>query len=208
MQPNILWICTDQQRYDTIGALGYDHVSTPNIDSLVASGTAFTRAYCQSPVCSPSRASFLTGMYASAVHVNGNGLEYFPDRPDVMSCYDVTMEADVRRFPVLLSNGNLVDSGELQGGRHFARWEDPFVKPSYLFALVAGDLACVQDHFVTRVPPPETRLPRRLRSLRLCASRSRSGITSCCAPQWRSRTVTGSVYHGDSVDHALFAGRR
>jgi arylsulfatase len=85
LQPNILWICTDQQRYDTIGALGYDHVSTPHIDSLVEVGTTFTRAYCQSPICSPSRASFLTGMYASAVHVNGNGLEYFPDRPKLVT---------------------------------------------------------------------------------------------------------------------------
>jgi len=77
--PNILWICTDQQRYDTIGALGNPYVSTPNIDSLVAEGVAFTHAYCQSPICTPSRASFLTGMYASAVHVNGNGNDYFPN---------------------------------------------------------------------------------------------------------------------------------
>ncbi|HIL11202.1 MAG TPA: sulfatase, partial [Candidatus Latescibacteria bacterium] len=69
MTPNILWICTDQQCYDTIAALGCEHVSTPNIDSLVASGTTFTHAYCQSPLCTPRRASFLTGMYASAVHV-------------------------------------------------------------------------------------------------------------------------------------------
>lgn len=77
--PNILWICTDQQRYDTIGALGNPYVSTPNIDSLVAEGVAFTHAYCQSPICTPSRASFLTGMYPSAVHVNGNGNDYFPN---------------------------------------------------------------------------------------------------------------------------------
>ncbi|MDP6504379.1 MAG: sulfatase-like hydrolase/transferase, partial [Planctomycetota bacterium] len=78
MCPNILWICTDQQRYDTIGALGNPHVSTPNIDRLVANGVAFTRTYCQSPICNPSRASFLTGMYPSRVHVNGNGNECFP----------------------------------------------------------------------------------------------------------------------------------
>ena len=58
--PNILWICTDQQRYDTIGALGYAHVDTPHVDQLVAEGVAFTHAYCQSPICTPSRASFLT----------------------------------------------------------------------------------------------------------------------------------------------------
>ena len=77
-RPNILWICTDQQRFDTIAALGYGHVVTPVVDALVAAGTTFTHACCQSPICTPSRASFLTGMYPSAVHVNGNGNEAFP----------------------------------------------------------------------------------------------------------------------------------
>jgi len=84
-RPNVLWICTDQQRYDTIGALGNEYVSTPNIDQLAASGTAFTHAYCQSPICTPSRASFLTGRYASAVHVNGNGNASFPDDPPLVT---------------------------------------------------------------------------------------------------------------------------
>jgi arylsulfatase len=85
MAPNILWICTDQQRYDTLGILGYNHYSTPHIDRLAEQGTTFTHAYCQSPICTPSRASFLTGQYASAVHVNGNGLEYFPDKPPLIT---------------------------------------------------------------------------------------------------------------------------
>ncbi|MCH8294962.1 sulfatase-like hydrolase/transferase, partial [Candidatus Poribacteria bacterium] len=84
-RPNILWICTDQQRYDTIGALGNSHVSTPNIDRLVGEGVTFTHAYCQSPICTPSRGSFLTGMYPSAVHVNGNGNEFFPDSPPLVT---------------------------------------------------------------------------------------------------------------------------
>lgn len=83
--PNILWICTDQQRYDTIGALGNPYVSTPNIDRLVQDGVAFTHAFCQSPICTPSRASFLAGMYPSAVHVNGNGNEYFPNKPPLVT---------------------------------------------------------------------------------------------------------------------------
>ena len=61
--PNVLWICTDQQRWDTIAALGNRHINTPNIDRLVAQGTACTNAYCQSPICTPSRASFLSGCY-------------------------------------------------------------------------------------------------------------------------------------------------
>ena len=77
-------------------------------------------------------------------------ITYFPDRPDVMSCFEVTLVADAKRYPVLLSNGNPVDSGELEDGRHWVCWDDPFSKPSYLFALVAGDLACVEDHFITK----------------------------------------------------------
>ena len=84
-RPNILWICTDQQRYDTIGALGYHHVDTPHIDGLAAKGIAFTRAYCQSPICTPSRGSFLTGMYPSAIHVTGNGNDAFPSSPPLVS---------------------------------------------------------------------------------------------------------------------------
>ena len=79
MRPNILWICTDQQRYDTIGALGNEHIHTPNIDRLVGEGTAFTHAFCQSPICTPSRASFLTGMYPSSVHGCTNGNAYWAD---------------------------------------------------------------------------------------------------------------------------------
>jgi len=73
-RPNILWICTDQQRFDTIGSLGNPHIRTPNLDKLAKSGVAFTHAYCQSPICTPSRAGFLTGMYPETVHgcMNGN----------------------------------------------------------------------------------------------------------------------------------------
>ena len=77
-------------------------------------------------------------------------ITYFPDRPDVMTVFDVTVVADRERYPVLLSNGNAVDSGELEDGRHWVLWRDPFAKPSYLFALVAGNLDCVQERFKTR----------------------------------------------------------
>lgn len=76
-------------------------------------------------------------------------ITFFPDRPDVMSVYEVTLRADKALYPVLLSNGNLAESGDLPDGRHWTRWEDPFPKPSYLFAVVAGDLACVEDSFTT-----------------------------------------------------------
>ncbi|MDH7571068.1 MAG: sulfatase-like hydrolase/transferase, partial [Armatimonadota bacterium] len=76
--PNILWICTDQQRFDTIHALGNPHVRTPNLDRLVARGVAFTRAYCTSPICTPSRASFLTGRYPRTTRARWNGNTEFP----------------------------------------------------------------------------------------------------------------------------------
>ncbi|MDT8319258.1 MAG: aminopeptidase N [Xanthomonadales bacterium] len=77
-------------------------------------------------------------------------ITYFPDRPDVMTKFDVTLEADRGQYPVLLCNGNAVDAGDGEVGRHWVRWNDPFAKPSYLFALVAGDLECVEDHYSTR----------------------------------------------------------
>lgn len=78
-RPNILWYCTDQQRHDTIHRLGNEHINTPVLDSLTETGTAFTRAYTQSTICTPSRASFLTGRYPATHHVHRNGNAYFPD---------------------------------------------------------------------------------------------------------------------------------
>lgn len=83
--PNILWICTDQQRWDTIGALGNPHVRTPHLDRLCAEGTAFTRAFCQSPICTPSRSSFLTGLYPSTVHGCRNGNEIWMEGADLIT---------------------------------------------------------------------------------------------------------------------------
>ncbi|MDO8973936.1 aminopeptidase N [Reyranella sp.] len=99
----------------------------------------------------------LTGLYKSrdlfCTQCEAEGfrrITYFLDRPDVMARYTTRIVADRALAPVLLSNGNLVDSGALDDGRHFARWEDPFPKPSYLFALVAGPLECLEDRFTTR----------------------------------------------------------
>ena len=105
---------------------------------------------------SPANNTRLEGLYVSqsafCTQCEAEGfrrITYFPDRPDVMATYNVTINANKESCPVLLSNGNLIDSGDLDDGRHFAVWEDPFPKPSYLFALVAGDLACVEDSFKT-----------------------------------------------------------
>jgi len=77
-RPNILWYCTDQQRYDTIHALGNPHIHTPNLDALCSKGVAFTRAYTPSPICTRSRATFLTGRYPNTHHVHRNNNERFP----------------------------------------------------------------------------------------------------------------------------------
>ena len=91
-----------------------------------------------------------SGTYCTQCEAEGfRRITYFPDRPDVMAIYTTRIEADKTQAPVLLANGNLTDSGDLPGGRHFAVWHDPHKKPSYLFALVGGDLARVEDKFVT-----------------------------------------------------------
>jgi len=105
----------------------------------------------------PARNASLEGLYLSSgvfcTQCEPEGfrrITYFPDRPDVLTQYTVTLRGERGRYPVLLSNGNLVDHGPLEGGRHYATWRDPFPKPSYLFALVAGDLAALTDTFTTR----------------------------------------------------------
>jgi aminopeptidase N len=76
-------------------------------------------------------------------------ITYFLDRPDVLAKYITTIIADKTRYPILLSNGNLVASGELENNQHWVKWEDPFKKPSYLFAMIAGDLDYIEDYFIT-----------------------------------------------------------
>ena len=107
--------------------------------------------------CAPDKNTQLSGLYTS-----GSGLftqceaegfrriTYFLDRPDVMAVFTVTLRADKARYPVLLSNGNLVEQRDLANGRHQAKWHDPFPKPSYLFALVAADLVAREQRIRSR----------------------------------------------------------
>ncbi|MDA1099434.1 MAG: aminopeptidase N [Proteobacteria bacterium] len=91
------------------------------------------------------------GIFCTQCEAEGfRRITYFPDRPDVMTTYRVTVRAEKAACPVLLSNGNLAAAGDLPDGRHFAVWDDPFPKPSYLFALVAGNLSWLEDHFTTQ----------------------------------------------------------
>lgn len=107
--------------------------------------------------CSPEKNTQLSGLYLSQgdffTQCEAEGfrrITYFLDRPDVMASYTVTLRADKDKYPVLLSNGNLVERGELPDNRHFAKWVDPHRKPSYLFALVAGRLISREQRIVTR----------------------------------------------------------
>ncbi len=107
--------------------------------------------------CRPSENTALEGLYVSrnllvtqCESLGFRRIAFFPDRPDILSTMKVTLRADKRRFPVLLSNGDPAGERDLQDGRHEAVWVDPFPKPCYLFALVAGDLEFLEDHFVTR----------------------------------------------------------
>ncbi|MFQ5534634.1 MAG: aminopeptidase N [Sphingomonadales bacterium] len=104
----------------------------------------------------PQENTLLEGLYKSSgnfcTQCEAEGfrrITYFLDRPDIMARYTTTIVADKARYPVLLSNGNEVETGVLDDGRHWSKWVDPFPKPSYLFALVAGDLDHIEDHFTT-----------------------------------------------------------
>src|SRR6185312_5832166 len=138
--------------------------------------------------CDPEANAALSGLYLSrgtyCTQCEPEGfrrITFFLDRPDVLAVYTVRIEADRAVAPVLLSNGNPVASGEIPGtGRHFAIWHDPFPKPSYLFALVGGDLASVPDSFVT-------------------ASGRKVALTIYVEPGKQER----SLYAMDSLKHAM-----
>ena len=135
--------------------LGADALMTP--DSLTIA-TPLQRPFTLTidTVIDPSANTQLMGLYRSGsaycTQCEAEGfrrITYFLDRPDVLSVYTTRIEADRTEAPVLLGNGDPVESGELDGGRHFAVWHDPHPKPCYLFALVGGDLASIHDTFTT-----------------------------------------------------------
>ncbi len=108
-------------------------------------------------IISPEDNSSLEGLYLSgSILCTQNEPEgfrkitYFLDRPDNMSIYTVKITANKKQYPYLLANGNCIEKGDLESGQHFAKWHDPFPKPSYLFALVAGDLGLIEDQFTTK----------------------------------------------------------
>ena len=129
----------------------------------------------------PSANTQLSGLYRSSgtycTQCEAEGfrrITYFPDRPDVMAVYTTRIEADKAEAPVLLANGNLRESGDLPGGRHFAVWHDPYPKPAYLFALVGGDLGVRRGHVPSPCPAARSR----------CASMSSPARKTAAATPW------------------------
>lgn len=131
-----------------------DYTLTEKTLSIAGSPASFTLTITS--ICSPEANTSLSGLYLSngmfCTQCEAEGfrrITYFPDRPDVLTKFTVRIEADKKAYPVLLSNGNLIAEGDLEGGKHFVQWADPHPKPAYLFALVGGDLACIEDSFKT-----------------------------------------------------------
>ncbi len=114
-------------------------------------------ASTSSPASAPRRTqrlkafTCLSGRFCTQCEAEGfRAITYFLDRPDVLARYAVRIEADKEKYPTLLSNGNLTETGEMEGGRHYAIWVDPHPKPSYLFALCAGKYESIHDQFITK----------------------------------------------------------
>jgi len=131
-------------------AITPDHLTIPDLPGDQVEIEIVTRIH-------PEKNTALEGLYKSSgnycTQCEAEGfrkITYFQDRPDVMAKYRVRVEGDKAAYPVLLSNGNLVDQGDAADGRHWALWEDPWPKPCYLFALVAGNLVHIEDRFRTR----------------------------------------------------------
>ena len=132
-----------------------EYVEDPTSLTLTAPPASFTLELVTE--IAPAENTALEGLYmASGIYCTQcepegfRCITYFLDRPDNLAKFETRIEAPQSTAPVLLSNGNPIEAGELPGGRHYARWRDPFPKPSYLFALVAGDLGHIEDRFVTK----------------------------------------------------------
>ena len=139
-----------QRLPETAYTLENNTLSIPNVPAQPFTLSVVTRLH-------PHNNKSLMGLYASGGNLytqcepeGFRKITYHPDRPDVMGIYTTRISADRARFPVLLSNGNRTGHGTLPDNRHWAEWHDPFAKPSYLFALVAGDLVCTRDSFTTQ----------------------------------------------------------
>ena len=145
----LLWVEVDGQRLESDGYSLTDNLL--RLYNLPSQALVRTQV-----VIKPQSNTSMMGLYRSrtmyCTQCEAEGfrrITYFPDRPDIMSVFTVKIIADKTAYPVLLSNGNAIERGDMDAGRHFVTWHDPFKKPSHLFALVAGTLEVVEDSFTT-----------------------------------------------------------
>ena len=145
----LLWVEVDGQRLESDGYSLTDNLL--RLYNLPSQALVRTQV-----VIKPQSNTSMMGLYRSrtmyCTQCEAEGFQritYFPDRPDIMSVFTVKIIADKTAYPVLLSNGNAIERGDMDAGRHFVTWHDPFKKPSHLFALVAGTLEVVEDSFTT-----------------------------------------------------------
>ncbi|OGA42933.1 MAG: aminopeptidase N [Betaproteobacteria bacterium RIFCSPLOWO2_12_FULL_63_13] len=139
-------LCSAEIALDTVGLTIQGGVKLPRAFTLETVARIYPRRNTKLMGLYGSRDGFFTQCEAQGFR----RITWFPDRPDVMARYAVTIHADREKYPLLLSNGNRVASGGGRGGRHWVRWEDPFPKPCYLFAMVAARLDALEDSIVTR----------------------------------------------------------
>jgi arylsulfatase A-like enzyme len=183
-QPNILWICTDQQRYDTIGALGNPFVHTPVLDRLVAEGVAFSHAYCQSPTCTPSRASFMTGMYSSSVHGCGNGNERWSGAAPLVSKLLVEAGYDaglVGKLHLAGTKGRVEPRGD-DGYRIFEWSHSP--RDSWEQGHDYADWLQERGEDLAELAQDQTTIPIPLRQTMWCAERAEKFIEQSGQAPW------------------------
>lgn len=197
--PNVLWICTDQQRADTIHALGNPVIRTPSLDLLVDRGIAFTNAYCQAPACTPSRASFLTGCYPSTIHACINGNEDFSDAAKLAGRHFADYDYHcglVGKLHISAADGRV--SSRADDGYHEFAWSHA---PRDLWGKDNENAVWLLDHGLSladlREQPGE--VPSSLHQTTWCADRASRFI--------RDNRHKLSVYHGHGTGelYDLFA---
>ena len=172
-RPNILWFCTDQQRYDTIHALGNPHINTPNLDRLVAEGVAFTHAFCQSPICTPSRASFLTGRYPANVRGCMNGNEEWGEGAPLVTAllaedgYDCGLSG---KFHLAGASGREEPRPENDGYRVFHWSHDP--EDRYPSGHAYADWLAAQGYSLRDLREDPASIPPELHQTTWCTDRA------------------------------------
>ncbi len=183
-QPNILWVCTDQQRWDTLHTLGNPHINTPSLDRLAAGGMAFSHAFCQSPICTPSRASFLTGMYPSRVHGCMNGNDYWDEAAPLVTkrLADTGYTCGLAGKLHLAGAKGRIEPRPVDDGYHVFHWShDP--EDLWPQGHAYADWLRAQGHHLSEMRQHPTHIPPELHQTTWCTDKAIEFIRSNYANQ-------------------------